>query len=194
MTTPVYAHPMRRARRAFPWQTCLDLLRRGAWGVLSLSAPDGQPYGVPLNYALLDPGSPTSVPPDAPAVQTSGSWADAEEGGVPPGYTLVFHSAPDGLKRDILDAAPRACFTVVLRAEVNPAALSTGYESVMAFGPVRRLDPGENGHDEALRHLGRRFCADCPEAVARTLEKSGPRTTAWLLDIRGLTGKFNPAR
>ena len=38
------------------------------------------------------------------------------------------------------------------------------------------------------------FIAAYPEALARTLERSGPQTTALLMDIRGLTGKFNGER
>ena len=67
-------------------------IRDSAWGVLSLTAPGGHPYGVPLNYALWEPDPAPELP----------STADAP---FPPGFSLVFHSAMYGLKLDILSAA-----------------------------------------------------------------------------------------
>lgn len=176
---PLWTHAMRRSARQLAPVDALDLLRRGTWGVLSLVAPDGQPYGVPLNYALWAPEPAPALP-----VNTAAPF--------PPGFFLVFHSAGQGLKLDILAAGPDACFTVVPVAEADPAELTTRYESVLAFGPV--LKAGGTRRDAALRHLGRRFSAVYPEALARTLERSGPETTVLLLDIRGLTGKRNGRR
>lgn len=193
MTAPLYERPMRRANRSLSPQACLDRLRQGEWGVLCLTAPDGQPYGVPLNYALLEPGpaAPDRIKDGVPKTKEREEPAESP---APVGYSLIFHSARAGLKVDMLTAAPQACFTVVVLAEAVPSALSTRYESVLAFGPVRRLDPGEDGHDDILRQLGLRFSAAYSEELNRTLEKSGPKTTVWILDIQGLTGKFNPAR
>lgn len=193
MTALLYERPMRRAKRAFSPQACLNVLRRGEWGVLCLAAPDGQPYGVPLNYALAEPG-PAARDRTKGGATISKELAESAELVAPVGYSLIFHSAREGLKVDMLTAAPQACFTVVAQAEAVPSALSTRYESVLAFGPVRRLDPGQDGHDDMLRRLGLRFSAAYPEELNRTLEKSGPRSTVWILDIQGLTGKFNPAR
>ena len=177
--TPPWKHPMRRAARSLSPADGRAVLRRGAWGVLSLTAPGGHPYGVPLNYALWEPDPAPELP----------STADAP---FPPGFSLVFHSAMYGLKLDILSAAPEACFTVAPEVEVNPAGLTTRYESALVFGSVSVLKGVRR--DAALLHLGRRFSAAYPEALARTLERSGPQTTALLMDIRGLTGKFNGER
>jgi nitroimidazol reductase NimA-like FMN-containing flavoprotein (pyridoxamine 5'-phosphate oxidase superfamily) len=162
MNDPLYERPMRRAARRLPPAGCLELLRRGEWGVLALCS-EGQPYGVPLNYVLR------------------------EEGEVP---SLLFHCAPAGLKLDILDRAPRACFTVVPDAEIRPENLTTRYESVMIFGTVRRLEGEE--HADALRSLGMRFSRDFPDAVARALLRESSSAAALRLDVQGMTGKFNP--
>lgn len=176
---PLWEQAMRRSARRLSPAESLDVLRRGTWGVLSLIAPGGQPYGVPLNYALGEPDPAPALP----------AKADAP---FPPGFSLVFHSAGRGLKLDMLSASPAACFTAAPVAEADPAELTTRYESVLAFGPVTRAEGPRR--DAALLHLGLRFSADYPAALARTLEQSGPKTTVLLMDIRGLTGKFNGDR
>ena len=43
---------MRRYRQALSQEACIDVLKRGSNGVLSLIVGDGEPYGVPLSYVL----------------------------------------------------------------------------------------------------------------------------------------------
>lgn len=45
---------LRRSDRKISDAEAEELLQQGEYGVLSTSAADGQPYGVPLSYALLD--------------------------------------------------------------------------------------------------------------------------------------------
>ena len=45
---------MRRKDRALPRDDALALLRQAEYGVLSSVTPGGQPYGVPLNFCILD--------------------------------------------------------------------------------------------------------------------------------------------
>jgi nitroimidazol reductase NimA-like FMN-containing flavoprotein (pyridoxamine 5'-phosphate oxidase superfamily) len=45
------ADEMRRKDRALPDSEAKELLAKGEYGVLSTVSPDGQPYGVPLNYS-----------------------------------------------------------------------------------------------------------------------------------------------
>ena len=45
---------MRRKDRAADEERTLKVLRGGEYGVLSTVSPEGQPYGVPLHYCLLD--------------------------------------------------------------------------------------------------------------------------------------------
>ena len=128
------------------------------------------------------------------------STADPRQGMIPPRLSEWLirprPAAPQPAARSanqmLLSAAPEACFTVAPEVEVNPAGLTTRYESALVFGSVSVLKGVRR--DAALLHLGRRFSAAYPEALARTLERSGPQTTALLMDIRGLTGKFNGER
>ncbi|MFA6690919.1 MAG: pyridoxamine 5'-phosphate oxidase family protein [Saccharofermentanales bacterium] len=45
---------LRRTDRAITEAEARELLKRGEYGVLSTCGPDGQPYGVPLSYCVLD--------------------------------------------------------------------------------------------------------------------------------------------
>lgn len=51
---PGPARPIRRKDRATPLSDAWDLLDRGEWGTLSTVGSDGQPYGVPLSYVVMD--------------------------------------------------------------------------------------------------------------------------------------------
>ena len=45
---------MRREDRKMDDGQTMELLQRGEYGVLSLIDPDGMPYGIPLNYTVID--------------------------------------------------------------------------------------------------------------------------------------------
>jgi nitroimidazol reductase NimA-like FMN-containing flavoprotein (pyridoxamine 5'-phosphate oxidase superfamily) len=45
------ANDMRRKDRAIPDSEAKEILAKGEYGVLSTVSPEGQPYGVPLNYS-----------------------------------------------------------------------------------------------------------------------------------------------
>jgi len=50
-------HPMRELRRkdrAIPDDEAMAILNRAEYGVLSTVSPDGKPYGVPINFCMID--------------------------------------------------------------------------------------------------------------------------------------------
>lgn len=47
-------HPMRKAKRQLSREESLDILRQAQFGVLSMITPEGEAYGVPVSYVLLD--------------------------------------------------------------------------------------------------------------------------------------------
>lgn len=47
-------HELRRKDRGIAETEARALLQRGEYGVLSLCGADGEPYGVPLSYCVLD--------------------------------------------------------------------------------------------------------------------------------------------
>jgi nitroimidazol reductase NimA-like FMN-containing flavoprotein (pyridoxamine 5'-phosphate oxidase superfamily) len=46
--------PIRRADRALPDEQAVEILQKGEYGVLSTVSADGQPYGVPVSFAMAD--------------------------------------------------------------------------------------------------------------------------------------------
>ncbi|MBN2342839.1 MAG: pyridoxamine 5'-phosphate oxidase family protein [Deltaproteobacteria bacterium] len=46
--------PMRRHKRAISSEAAYELLHKGEYGILSTVNDNGQPYGVPLNYCVLN--------------------------------------------------------------------------------------------------------------------------------------------
>ena len=75
---------MRRKDRQVSAEEAMEYLKASVYGVLSTVGPDGEPYGIPLTYAV-------------------------EEGG----KSLVFHCARDGYKLDCFAVNPRAHFVAV---------------------------------------------------------------------------------
>jgi len=47
-------HELRRKDRGIPESEARALLERGEYGVLSICSTDGEPYGIPLSYCVLD--------------------------------------------------------------------------------------------------------------------------------------------
>lgn len=48
------ARELRRKDRDMVEAEARELLERGEYGVLSACGPDGQPYGIPLSYCVID--------------------------------------------------------------------------------------------------------------------------------------------
>ncbi len=47
-------HELRRTDRKVTETEALNLLEHGEYGILSTCGPDGQPYGMPLSYCVID--------------------------------------------------------------------------------------------------------------------------------------------
>lgn len=47
-------HELRRAERGINKSESNKLLELGEYGILSTCGPDGQPYGIPLSYCVID--------------------------------------------------------------------------------------------------------------------------------------------
>lgn len=84
----------------------IRLLETGEYGVLSLSTPEGDPYGLPLNYV----------------------WDG--------GKSVYFHCAFEGQKLLMIKNNSKASFCVVGTTNVVPQKFSTGYESIILKGSI----------------------------------------------------------
>lgn len=108
---------VRRQDRLLAEASALDLLAIGEYGILSMSTPDGEAYGIPINYA----------------------W-DGKS-------AIYLHCAPEGEKLCHIGANPRVSFCVVGKTQVISDKFTTGYESVIAKGlATTELDDDERMH------------------------------------------------
>ena len=105
---------MRRKDRQVSAEVAMEYLKASVYGVLSTVGPDGEPYGIPLTYAV-------------------------EEGG----KSLVFHCARDGYKLDCFAVNPRAHFVAVQETNVLPEEFSIEYKSVMVSGNLEEIEDRE---------------------------------------------------
>ena len=104
---------MRRKDRQMPQDAAVELLQHGEYGVLSSVDQDGQPYGVPLNYAF-----------------------DGND-------RIYFHCAKEGHKLDNLRSNPKVSFTIVGNHQIMDWTFSTAYESVILFGTAEEVEGDE---------------------------------------------------
>lgn len=96
---------MRRTDRAVDAADAVALLKSGGYGVLSTVDAHSQPYGVPVNYVLIENEN-----------------------------ALYIHSAAVGHKLDNISAHPKVAFCVVGDTALLAGKFSTRYHSVIAFG------------------------------------------------------------
>lgn len=90
---------MRRKDRQVSDEEAMAYLKAAEYGVLSTVGPDGEPYGVPLTYAVEEDGK-----------------------------GLVFHCARDGYKLACFGANPRVHFVAVQETNVLPEEFSEEIE------------------------------------------------------------------
>lgn len=104
------------------------------------------------------------------------------------GESIYFHCAPEGEKLRRMDGCREACFCVVGHTAPQPAAFSTEYESVMAFGPIGVvIDDAERMR--ALEMIVVKYSPGFEATGRKYAEKSFARTAVLRLDISRVSGK-----
>ena len=101
---------------------------------------------------------------------------------------LYFHSALNGHKLDLIEANPKACFTVIAQDEIHPETYTTYYRSAIAFGSVRIIED-TNEKLRALELLGRRCNPDDAEGLQKEIKSGFSRCRILVMAIDHLTGK-----
>ena len=128
---------------------------------LALNDPEGYPYILPLNFGMLLEGDKIS---------------------------LVFHSALEGYKVELMKADSRASFEMdrehKLQYFENQGRCTMAYESVMGRGRLRIL-----GDDEKLAALKALMSHYHPDREAPFATGAVPRTLVYVLEVESLTGK-----
>ena len=108
------------------------LLASADYGVLSLVAPDGTPYALPVNFCY-DPKQ----------------------------NLVFFHCAAQGKKLDCLRHNPAVCLCVVGPYQVVPEKYITHYRSVLVYETARIVEEPRRKR-ALLKRLCQRFAPDGP--------------------------------
>lgn len=105
---------MQRKDQQVSDEEVMAYLKAAEYDVLSTARPDGEPYGVPLTYAVEEDGK-----------------------------GLVFHCVRDGYKLACFGANPRAYFVAVQETNVLPEEFSIEYKNVMVSGLLEETEDCE---------------------------------------------------
>ena len=92
---------VRRQDRLLDEAEATELLRKGEYGIMSMTGKDSEPYGIPVNFA----------------------WDGA--------CSIYIHCAHEGRKLECLRNDPRASFCIVGHTNVVSSKFTTGYESIV---------------------------------------------------------------
>lgn len=153
---------MRRADREVVDQgELLEIMRRCDVRRLALNGNDGFPYTVPLNFGISASGD---------AVR------------------LLFHSALEGHKMDLIKADPRASFEMdcdhILQYFEDKGYCTMVYASVMGKGYIRMMSGDEK--EKALQKLMDQYH---PDGHAYFNAAAIKRTAVYCLEVESMTGK-----
>lgn len=154
-------YPLRRKSRGMVDGDAVEILRRCNWGVLSIVGPDETPYGVPLNYALMENGRKK---------------------------TIIFHCAREGRKIDYLERRPQAAFVVVDDPAMLPDKFSTSYASIMVSGRVEIVDDPD-AKRELLKNFVRKLAPDYLERGDKHIEHRLHECLVLQMEIESMCGK-----
>lgn len=140
---------MRKASRRKDPEWALEVFDRAPYITLSLTRPEGTPYGVPLSMARRDD------------------------------RTFYFHCAPEGEKLDCIRTNPIVALSAVSRCspryEEEKNNFTEYYRSAMAVGRAEIVEDADE-KIQALRLICERFLpaymARFDEAVARSLART----------------------
>ncbi|MHB0978939.1 MAG: pyridoxamine 5'-phosphate oxidase family protein [Thermoleophilia bacterium] len=154
----------RRKDRVVPEEEAWDLLRRAEYGVLSTVSEDGIPYGVPLNYCVVD---------DSLFFHCALEGRKIEN---------LEHGASQGASQ-----GASVSFCVVGDTEVMPEKFGTKYESAIVAGRVEEVF----GADKriALEGLLRKYSPDFFDEGLGYITTLGEKTRAFRIRIDHVSGK-----
>lgn len=151
---------MRRTQRQLSDKEAMEILRKGEYGILATVGKDGQPYGVPLSYAVSEKNS------------------------------IYFHCAYTGHKIENIQHHSNVTFTVVgdRKPIYKNLMYTTDFESVIVFGNVIEITDKEE-KIYALTLLCNRYLPEHNEFVEKSIERSLERTMICKIIVEHITGK-----
>jgi hypothetical protein len=104
---------MRRTDRQITREEAMKILEKGEYGILATVDGEGQPYGVPVSFVVMD------------------------------GAIYFHATNAGGLKYDNFMNNKKVSFTVVGDTQVLPDKFATIYESAIVFGEAGQVDDDE---------------------------------------------------
>lgn len=142
--------PMRKSSREMDASFALEIFDKAPYITVSMTRPDGTPYGLPLSLARTD------------------------------NRTFYFHCAPDGEKLDCIKSTPAVSLSAVTRCvpTVGPmnGEFTVQFRSATAVGKAE-IVTDEAEKIEALRAICLRFLPGHMAAFDDAIERSLSRTT-----------------
>lgn len=105
---------------------------------------------------------------------------------------IYFHSATEGHKIDAVRRCGKASLCVIDADDVDPAAYSTRFRSVIAFGRVRLLNDAYEIR-RALMAIGAKYVPGDDEGTQRHIQADIAHTAIIELEIEHMTGKESRA-
>ena len=173
---------MRRFKQELGRKDCLEIIKRGTSGVLSLLGDGGYPYGVPIGYVFI-PGDGAPENADGPA-EGEGSGGCALIGD-----SFYFHAAKVGHKIDAIRSCDKASFAIIDRDDVVSDEFTTYFKSLIAFGKIHLVEDEEE-KAESIDKLARRYSPDeTDESVKKAIEKEYGILQMIRFDVEHMTGK-----
>lgn len=158
--------PMRKSARRKDEKWALDVFDRAPFVTVSMSRPDGTPYGLPLSLIRSD------------------------------GHTFYFHCADEGDKLDCIRSNPVVSLSAVSRCapkfETDKENFTMYYDSAIASGKAEVVtDKAEK--TMALRLLCQRFLPKFMEYFDDAVKRSIDRTTVVRITLtEPAVGKSKP--
>ncbi|MGI6766761.1 MAG: pyridoxamine 5'-phosphate oxidase family protein [Lentihominibacter sp.] len=113
--------------------------------------------------------------------------------GVPVSYVynenqIIFHCALTGYKLDSIKKDPKVSFCVVGADNINAAAFTTVYKSVICFGKAHIVD-GDEEKEEILKRIVKKYSAEYYDDGMDYMKQMWGKTACVVIDIEHMTGK-----
>ena len=147
---------MRKSKRCRDARWALEVFDRAPYVTVSMTRPDGSPYGLPLSVVRKDAS------------------------------TFYFHCAEEGEKIDCLRCSPTVSLSAVSRCtpkfEEDKQNFTEYYHSAIALGRASFVDDPEE-KTEALRLICKRFLPKHMNRFDEAISRSLDRTTIIRIDL-----------
>ncbi|GHV53621.1 MFS transporter [Deltaproteobacteria bacterium] len=154
---------IRRKDRALTTEEASSLLQKGEYGILATVSDEGQPYAVPISYAVLDGAIYVHC-------ALAGHKIDNIRQNPAVCFTVIGKTAPF----------------------YAPGNFSTTYESCIVFGKARDVS-NDTEKERALFALVEKYFPEHVSEAEAYIEKFWERTAVYSISVERITGKARKA-